>query len=127
MTTDTQVDEFLAHYGKKGMKWGHHKSGEVRSEKQLARMNRRADKGDKLLAKSGGSAKSAALKIVGRRVAIGLGTSMAQMALTALPENATAIKYGASAALNLLNQGMFVKDVVDTTRLVSATRRRADS
>lgn len=97
------VDDFLAHFGVRGMKWGRRKQARV--------INREAQ-GKKAVDRSGGSVKKAAWKIVGQQFAteLLLGAGNAVVAST-LSKSAPAVALGYGAVSNLVGMGTTVYNI----------------
>lgn len=126
-TTLQEMESELAHFGVKGMKWGVKRSGEARSDKQLQRMNDRADRGDGLINKSKGNSTKAIGKIAGRRIAVAAASVVVNKTAAVVFKDKPAIAKGIQAVSNWSNAGMAVKDIVDVNRVVTADRRRETS
>src|SRR4051794_16680863 len=107
-----RVDEFLAHVGVKGMKWGHHKPGvapvaggggrRVANPQKQSWGDRRSAQGQKLIDRAGGSTKKAALHLAGRHVAGKILLMGAATAANGLSKHPLA-QYGARVAIGSLS------------------------
>lgn len=125
--TIEEMESELAHFGVKGMKWGVKRNGDARSEKQLTRMNNRADKGDALINKAKGNSTKAIGKVAGRRLAVAAASVVVNKAAAVAFKDKPGIAKGIQAVSNWTNAGMAVKDIVDVNRVVTADRRRETS
>lgn len=128
------VDNFLAHYGVPGMKWGKRKAAQIqksaknrtkglredvknnpREAKTMARVKDFNQRGKANLAKSKGSKTHANSKVVGRTFALGVLTNVAgSVAMNTLGSNPTArasIALG-TTALNTVNLAVGARDII---------------
>lgn len=127
-----RVDDFLAHVGVKGMKWGHHKPGvapvaggggrRVANPQKQSWGDRRAAQGQKVIDRAGGSAKKAGLHLAGKYVATQLALHGAQVAVRHLPTH-PAVKEGAVIALGVLRLGNQVKTINTGVKIAQANSR----
>ena len=128
------AEDFLAHYGKKGMKWGHRKAlAKAQLAKDLAKkpgdsVNRaaasakykeniksakhevRKEKGEAMIERAGGSVKKAAWGAVGLGVTKQVLLSVGSVGLQSLTNNPS-LKIGISAAAQLASYASLASDI----------------
>lgn len=125
--TIEEMETELAQSGVKGMKWGVRKSGKERSEKQMNRLNNRADKGDAIISKVGGSARDAGAHIAKRRVITGLALTTGGMLAAKALKDKPAIARGATMLADYANAGLAIRDARDLNRVFTADKRARTS
>jgi hypothetical protein len=133
MTVEADVQEFLAHYGKKGMKWGERKalakgqlakdlnkkpgdpvarakaSAQYKQNIASAKKENRIEKGEKLVGE--GSVKSAGWKVAGLGVAKQVLLSVGATGLGALAGDNQAVRLGIGVVAQLAAYGSLVSDI----------------
>jgi hypothetical protein len=146
---DPDVDEFLSHFGVKGMHWGIRKargvsvgtSGRVQSAplargpvtpaSTQTRGQSRIASGQARLDRYDGSTKRAILHLAGAQIAEALLSRTAQMAVNRIPN--PVIRTGADIALELgytavtvrnINEGLKVTEASSANKAKTRTRRR---
>jgi hypothetical protein len=119
-----EVDDFLAHFGKKGMKWGQRRNGNMYTAQQMAKKNARADKGAAILAKNKGSVKRYAAKEVGKTVGVTVLANVGAFAVSKIvgtPSAAQGAAFIANAAItgyqiNQINNAINVRQAVNRNK-----------
>jgi hypothetical protein len=117
----TEVDEFLAHYGVPGMKWGKRKAGETKASRKAANRKTLKEFGDKRLAVNGGSSKKAIAKSVGKMA----GVNFAVNTLVAnIPPGK--VKLGVAAVGTVVQLGSMAKGI-NEIRAINESRRASEN
>lgn len=119
-------EDFLAHYGVKGMRWGQTRGGKEVSAGYQKLANKGADKGDKLRAKAGGTGKAYG-RIAARRVAVAAVTLYGPKVVSSIAKNNPSVRVGARVAAQIVNNGMFIKDAVDANNVRLSRKREKTS
>lgn len=147
--TVSDVDEFLAHIGVKGMKWGvrkarpmsmHPRGGSIGGGQGLARravpaaapaarggstrQQRRIASGQAQINRYG-STKSAVLHLAGRYTAESIVLNAAGMATRAIPNKTVAM--GAQAAIGAIGVGVAIRDINAGVKLAQASKANKGS
>ena len=122
----TATNEYLEHFGVKGMRWGHRKPQEAGSDSSGGKAPRLTgkEKAQLRIDKYGGSRSKAAWVEVGKFVARGvIMNAGASLAARALPQHATTIA-GANAAAGLVNDVVAIKNIIDIKNAGNAAKER---
>lgn len=118
----TEVDDFLAHYGVPGMKWGKRRAGETAESRKKDNRKTLKKFGKERLAANGGSKKKAIAKSVGKSLALNFVTNSATMAVSSLAPNNPTLRAGVSLAA-LVIQGVGIGKTVNEIRAVNEASR----
>lgn len=116
------VDNFLEHYGVKGMRWGVMKSTETRANRKKANRKTLEKAGERRLKDNDGSRGKAISKSIGKSLSVNLVTNMGARAVTSAFGNNPSVALGASAVA-LVIQGVAIGKTVNEIRAVNEASR----
>lgn len=117
MANEQDVDDFLAHYGVPGMKWGKRQAGETKESRKEANRETLKKFGEGRLAKNNGSGGKAIAKSVGKMAGINFAVNVLVGALPAGP-----VRMGAAAVGTVLQVGSMAKGI-NEIRAINEARR----
>lgn len=108
------VDEFLAHYGVPGMRWGR-RTGETRADVREANRKTLNEAGQERLKNSGGSAAKANWKSIGKLALTNVVTNLGATAINTVAKNNPAVVAGTTVIGTVL-QGVALGKTINEVR-----------
>lgn len=119
------TDEFLEHFGVKGMKWGQTRKM-IKAEKKAAFKSQQLIRGKSILAKNKGNATIATAKLIGKQLGTEVLAGAGAMAVNKLSTN-TSVRTGAAIAAKSTSYAMLYSNVRDAQAIRAAVVDRKNN